>query len=129
MIVMPELNDIAKSTLPLVEMMGGVDSSFSMEPDEMRTLVVETERAWQSLGKVKYGPTEKETVSLVFRRSIYVVEDMRKGEVFTKENLRIIRPGYGLQPKHYETILGKKINKSAKKGTALLWDMIEGSNC
>ncbi|MDL2123082.1 MAG: pseudaminic acid synthase [Deltaproteobacteria bacterium] len=108
---------------------GGVDSSFSMEPDEMRTLVVETERAWQSLGKVKYGPTEKETASLVFRRSIYVVEDMRKGEVCTKKNLRIIRPGYGLQPKHYETILGKKINKSAKKGTALLWDMIEGSNC
>jgi sialic acid synthase SpsE len=76
----------------------GVDSSFSMEPDEMRTLVVETERAWQSLGKVKYGPTEKETAFLVFRRLIYVVEDMRKGDVFTKENLKIIRPGYGLQP-------------------------------
>jgi len=103
---------------------GGVDSAFSMEPDEMRALVTETKRAWQALGKVSYGPTEKETVSLVFRRSIYVVEDMRKGDVFTKENLKIIRPGYGLQPKHYETILGKKINKSAKKGTALLWDMI-----
>ena len=90
----------------------------------MRTLVVETERAWQSLGKVKYGPTEKETASLVFRRSIYVVEDMRKGDVFTKENIRIIRSGCGLLPKHYEAILGKKINKSVKKGTALLWDLI-----
>lgn len=104
---------------------GGVDSSFSMEPDEMRTLVVETERAWQSLGKIKYGPTEKETASLVFRRSIYVVEDMRKGDVFTKENLRIIRPGYGLHPKHYQTILGKKIKKSAQRGTAFSWDMME----
>lgn len=108
---------------------GGVDSTFSMEPDEMRTLVIETERAWQSLGKIKYGPTEKEKASLVFRRSIYVVEDMKKGDVFTKENLKIIRPGYGLQPKHYETILGKKIKKSVQRGTAFSWDMIEESNC
>ena len=90
----------------------------------MRTLVVETEKAWQSLGKVKYGPTEKETASLVFRRSIYVVEDMRKGDVFTKENIRIIRPGYGLHPKHYETILGKKIKKSVQRGTAFSWNLI-----
>jgi N-acetylneuraminate synthase len=103
---------------------GGVDSVFSMEPDEMRTLVAENQRAWQSLGKVKYDPTEKEKVSFVFRRSIYVVENMRKGDVFTKKNLRIIRPGCGLPPKHYEAILGEKINKSVKKGTALLWDLI-----
>ena len=103
---------------------GGVDSSFSMEPDEMRTLVVETERSWQALGKVKYGPTDKEATSLVFRRSIYVVEDMKKGDVFTENNLRIIRPGNGLLPKHYESILGKKTNKSVKKGTAVLWDLI-----
>ena len=90
----------------------------------MRTLVIETEKAWQSLGKVKYGPTEKETASLVFRRSIYVVEDMRKGDVFTKENIRIIRPGYGLHPKHYKTILGKKIKESVQRGTAFSWNLI-----
>ncbi|MBU0729463.1 MAG: pseudaminic acid synthase [Proteobacteria bacterium] len=104
---------------------GGVDSSFSIEPAEMRALVVEAENAWKSLGTITYGPTEKETASLVFRRSIYVVEDMNKGDVFTKDNLRVIRPGYGLQPKHYEAIIGKKINKSVTRGTALLWDLID----
>ena len=110
-------------------MFDGVDSSFSMEPDEMRTIVVESERAWQSLGKVKYGPTEKETSSLVSRCSIYVVDDMKNGDVFTQENLGIIRPDYGLQPKHDEIILGKKIKKSVPRGTAFLWDMIEESHC
>jgi sialic acid synthase SpsE len=65
---------------------GGVDSVFSMELDEMRTLVAETQRAWQALGKVEYGSTENETASLVFRRSIYDVKDMKKGDVFTKDN-------------------------------------------
>ncbi|CAK8721683.1 AFP-like domain-containing protein [Candidatus Electrothrix gigas] len=103
---------------------GGVDSTFSMEPEEMAALVTETERAWQALGKISYGPTEKEAASSVFKRSIYVVEDMMEGDVFTEHNLRTIRPGYGLPPKHYATILGKKINKSVKKGTALSWDLI-----
>ena len=80
---------------------GGVDSTFSMEPAEMAQLVIETERAWQSLGIIQDGPTEKEKLSLVFRRSLYVVEDMKAGETLTERHVRAIRPGYGLAPKFY----------------------------
>ncbi|OAT72390.1 pseudaminic acid synthase [Parageobacillus thermoglucosidasius] len=103
---------------------GGVDSAFSMEPDEMKALVIETERAWQALGEVKYGPTEKEKASLKFRRSIYVAKDMKAGEKFTKESLKIIRPGYGLPPKYYDLVLGKAVKKDVKKGTPLSWDIL-----
>lgn len=104
---------------------GGVDSAFSLEPGEMRSLVVETERAWQALGKISYGLTEKEKDSLQYRRSLYVAEDMKAGEVFTKENLRAIRPGFGLPPKYYEKILGKRISRAVKKGTPMDWCLLE----
>ena len=100
---------------------GGVDSTFSMEPEEMRQLVIESERAWQALGKINYGPTEKEKASLVFRRSLYIVEDIKAGEVLTEKNLRSIRPGYGLPPKYLDIVMGKKVNSAVKKGTALQW--------
>jgi pseudaminic acid synthase len=103
---------------------GGVDSAFSMEPIEMKQLVIETERAWQSLGKVKYGSTEAEKGSLTFRRSLYIAEDMKKGDVFTEKNLRIVRPGLGLEPKYYEILLGRKVTKNLKKGMAVKWDLI-----
>lgn len=103
---------------------GGVDAVFSLEPEEMRALVVEAERAWQALGQVSYGPTEAEKNSLVFRRSIYVVEDMKAGEVFTEKNLRVIRPGCGLAPKYYELVLGRKVAKAVAKGTPLNHEMI-----
>ncbi len=103
---------------------GGVDSAFSMEPGEMRQLVIETERAWHSLGKISYSPGEQESKSLKFRRSLYIAKDMEAGEVLTPENLRIIRPGYGLEPKYYDVLLGKKVNRSVKKGTPLSWDLI-----
>lgn len=103
---------------------GGVDSAFSMEPDEMKELVIETERAWQALGKISFGPTEKEKTSLQYRRSLYVAEDMKAGDVFTKENLRAIRPGFGLPPKYCDVFLGKRIKKSVKKGTPVSWDLI-----
>jgi N-acetylneuraminate synthase len=103
---------------------GGVDSTFSMEPDEMRALVTETERAWQSLGKISYGPTAAEKDSLVFRRSLYVVTDVRAGEAFTSENLRAIRPGLGLSPKYLEIFIGKRANRDVTKGAPLTWDMI-----
>ena len=103
---------------------GGVDSAFSMEPEEMKQLVIETERAWQSLGKVTYGPIEVEKSSIMYRRSLYIAEDMKKGEILTKKNLRIVRPGLGLAPKYYETLLGRKVNKDLKKGTALNWNLI-----
>lgn len=104
---------------------GGVDSSFSLDPEEMKILTIETERAWQSIGKVKYGPTKAEKSSLIFRRSLYVAQDMKKGEKLTEKNLRIIRPGHGLAPKYYEVLLGRKVNKNLKIGTPLKWDHVD----
>jgi len=103
---------------------GGVDSTFSIEPQEMRQLVAETERAWQALGRVSYGPTEAETASLIFRRSLYVVKDMKAGEVLTDENLRMIRPGLGLPPKFYAKSLGRAVKADVKRGTPLSWDLL-----
>lgn len=103
---------------------GGVDSTFSLEPPELTALVVETERAWQSLGAVSYGPTQAEQKSLAYRRSLYVAEDMKAGDVFTATNLRVVRPGEGLHPRHYEQLLGRRINRDAKRGTPLSWDLL-----
>ena len=104
---------------------GGVDSAFSMEPEEMKSLVAETKRAWQSLGKITYGPTDIEKGSLKFRRSLYVSKDMKKGDKFNKNNLRIVRPGYGLPPKYYNTFLGTRVNQNVKKGKAVDWNLIK----
>lgn len=103
---------------------GGVDSAFSLEPEELKNLVIETERAWQSLGKVQYGiqPTEKN--SLLFKRSIYVVKDIKQGEKFTEENIRIIRPGDGLHPRHFEKLLGTTASVNLMKGMPLSPDKI-----
>jgi pseudaminic acid synthase len=103
---------------------GGVDSAFSMEPHEMAQLAIETERAWQAMGEVHDGPTEKEKASLVFRRSLYVVEDIKSGETLTERNVRAIRPGYGLAPKFYEQVLGKKAKKDISRGTPLAHDLL-----
>ena len=100
---------------------GGVDSTFSMEPAEMTQLVLETERAWQALGKVSYGPTEAEKKSIVFRRSLYVVQDLKAGDILTKENVRAIRPGFGLPTKYLDVILGRTVNKNVVRGTPLSW--------
>lgn len=104
---------------------GGVDSAFSMEPDEMAQLVLETERAWQALGQVRYGPIEAERGSIQFRRSLYVVKDLRAGDVLTKENVRVIRPGLGLAPKYLEQVLGRRVSKDVMRGTALGWELFE----
>ena len=103
---------------------GGVDSTFSMEPAEMAQLVVETERAWQALGQVSYGPIEAEKKSIQFRRSLYVVQDLKAGEVLTRENVRAIRPGLGLPTKYFEVALGKTVKQDVQRGTALSWDLI-----
>jgi pseudaminic acid synthase len=103
---------------------GGVDSAFSMEPVEMAQLVLETERAWQALGQVAYGPTEAEKKSLQYRRSLYVVQDIKAGGVLTKENLRAIRPGLGLPTKYLEAVLGKTVNQDVKRGTGVTWELL-----
>jgi pseudaminic acid synthase len=103
---------------------GGVDSAFSLEPEEMKQLVIETERAWQSLGKVTYGPTEAEKGSTVFRRSLYITKDIKKGDVLSEKNLRIIRPGLGLSPRYYDILMGRTINQDLKKGTAVKWEHV-----
>jgi len=103
---------------------GGVDSSFSLEPAEMAQLVVETERAWQALGKVSYGVTEAEKKSLQFRRSLYIVKDLKAGDVLNKENVRAIRPGLGLPTKYLEQVQGKTVKRDVKQGTALAWDLL-----
>lgn len=103
---------------------GGVDAAFSLEPDEMRSLADECQKAWQALGKISYGPTEKEKSSLQFRRSLYVACDMKAGDVFTDKNLRVVRPGFGLPPNFHDLILGKKVNRDVRKGTPVSWNII-----
>jgi pseudaminic acid synthase len=103
---------------------GGVDSAFSMEPEEMAQLVVETERAWQALGAVSYGPTAAETKSLRYRRSLYVVEDLKAGDVLSRTNVRAIRPGLGLPTGEIDRVLGRAVTRDVAKGTALSWDLI-----
>jgi N-acetylneuraminate synthase len=103
---------------------GGVDSAFSMEPQEMAQLVIETERAWQALGKVQTGPTAKEKASLVFRRSLYVVADIKAGEKLTPANVRAIRPGNGIAPKFYDEVIGKTAKRDIARGTPLSHDLI-----
>lgn len=103
---------------------GGVDSAFSLEPDEFASLRIETERAWQSLGSIVYGGTTAEEGSRVFRRSLYISQDMKSGDVLTVENMRIVRPGFGLSPKHYDTLLGKTVKRDAVKGERVTWDLV-----
>lgn len=103
---------------------GGVDAAFSMEPHEFRALIDETDRAFEGLGKVKYGILEKEKKSLTFKRSIYVIKDLQKGDELTNENMRIIRPGLGAAPRYFDHFLGKRINKDVQRGTALTFDLI-----
>jgi len=103
---------------------GGVDASFSMEPAEFKALVEESERAFLGLGNVSYGILPEEKKSLTFKRSIYIVKDIAAGEKLTEENIRIIRPGLGLQPRFFEEVLGKRVRTDVKRGTPLSLDII-----
>ncbi|RIJ41973.1 pseudaminic acid synthase [Pontibacter oryzae] len=103
---------------------GGVDSAFSLEPEELRSLVVETERARLALGRVQYGVQRAEEKSRLFKRSVYAARDIKAGEPLTGENIRVIRPGLGLAPKHYDTLLGKTAKQDIKAGTPLKWEMV-----
>jgi len=104
---------------------GGVDSAFSMEPDEMALLVENAQIAWKSLGSVSYGPSATEKASLSYRRSLYIVENMAAGDALSEHNMRAIRPGYGLPPKHYEELLNRKVNRDVERGTPISWDLFD----
>lgn len=104
---------------------GGVDSAFSMEPAEMAQMVIESHRAWQALGNICYGATDIERKSIKFRRSLYIVRDLKAGDRLTKDNIRAIRPGYGLAPKFLENVLGRTVKQDTKRGTALSWELLK----
>jgi pseudaminic acid synthase len=103
---------------------GGVDSAFSLEPAELKMLVVETERAWQAMGSVRFGGLAAEAQSKTHRRSLYIVQDLQPGDVLTRDNVRAIRPGLGLPPRELDRILGMRVQRAAPRGTALSWDLL-----
>ena len=90
----------------------------------MKLLVEESERAWLSIGRVNYDLSQAEKKSRIFQRSIYISQDLKKGDILNKKNLRIIRPGYGLSPKYYEDLIDVKVNQDIKKGTPFSWDFV-----
>ena len=103
---------------------GGVDSAFSIEPLELKILVDDCKRAFLSLGNVKYGLTSDEINMVKFKRSVYVSKDVKKGELFSKKNIRVIRPGFGIKPKYFDLIIGKKSKYDIPAGKPLSWDLI-----
>jgi len=103
---------------------GGVDSAFSLEPEELSMLIAESRNAWEAIGRVSYGPTDGERNSLIFRRSLYIAEDMRPGDALNHENLRVVRPGSGLHPRYYEDLIGKQVRHTLAKGTPVTWEIL-----
>ena len=103
---------------------GGVDASFSLEPQELRALTEETERAWLAMGTTAFGPTKAEQPSLALRRSLYIVADLKAGAVLTRDNLRAIRPGLGLPPKHFDELLGRRVARDVARGTPMQWNLL-----
>lgn len=103
---------------------GGVDAAFSLEPQELKALVEESERAFLALGNIQYGVQKAEQKSLFYKRSIYVSRDIKAGEAFSKENIRVIRPGNGLAPKYFDEVLGKVAKTDIKTGTPLTWELL-----
>jgi len=103
---------------------GGPDAAFSLEPDELKALCKNARLAWQALGSVRYEKTESEKGNVQFRRSLYIVEDIKAGDVLEARNLRSIRPGFGLPPEFYDILLGKRVNCDVARGTPMSWDLI-----
>lgn len=103
---------------------GGADDSFSIEPHELKALCRDTKTAWRALGKVTYERTEAEKGNVKFRRSLYAIKDVSAGEVFTAENVRSIRPGFGLKPKYYEKVIGSVAKKAISRGEPLSADYV-----
>lgn len=103
---------------------GGPDDSFSLEPAELAALCRDCKTAWQALGQVDYGRKSSELGNVKFRRSLYFVKDMRAGEIISPDAVRSVRPGFGLPPKHYDTVVGKRIKHDVIAGTPLAWDLL-----
>jgi pseudaminic acid synthase len=103
---------------------GGVDSAFSIEPPELAALVRETGNAWLALGEISYGARGREKNSMVYRRSLYVTQDISKGDVLTADNVRAIRPGLGLPVKYLDVLLGMRVTRDVQRGTPLSWDIV-----
>lgn len=103
---------------------GGVDAAFSLEPQEMKALVQETARAHEAIGTVKFGPTDAEKTSLIFRRSIYVVEPIEAGALISADKIRVIRPGLGAAPRDFDRLVGRTAKQDLAKGTPLTWDVV-----
>ncbi len=99
-----------------------------MEPSEFKAMMLATRQAWQSIGQISYGPTEQEIGSVAFRRSLYAVVDIKAGEQLTSSNVKSIRPGLGLAPKHWDKVLTQYAKADITCGTALSWDLLTGSN-
>lgn len=116
---------IIEKHLTLSRATGGPDSSFSLEPHEFKMMVEAVRVAEKALGKAHYSASSEEAKSRVFRRSLFVVKDMKKGDAFTEENVRSIRPGYGLHPRHFHEVMGKKISRDIKRGEPLDWSIIQ----
>jgi len=104
---------------------GGPDAAFSLEPEEFAEMTKSCRTVWEALGSVNYDRTAAEADSMVFRRSIYVTEDIGQGEAFTVDNVRSIRPGFGLKPKYLSTVLESKASRAISRGTALDWTMVQ----
>ena len=103
---------------------GGVDSAFSLEPHELHEMTEQVKKAYQAIGRPYYGPTKTEEKSLVFRRSLFVIKDIKVGEVITDAHIGVIRPGYGLKPKYLPDVIGKKAVEDVKRGTPINFDMV-----
>ncbi|MBZ5599819.1 MAG: pseudaminic acid synthase [Acidobacteriia bacterium] len=116
---------IIEKHLTLSRSLGGPDSAFSLEPDEFKAMVDAVRTAQRALGDVHFGLAAKEASSRVFRRSLFVVEDVPKGQAFTTGNVRSIRPAHGLHTRHLPEILGKRATRDVRRGTPLSWDLIE----
>lgn len=104
---------------------GGPDAAFSMEPEEFKTMVNSIRNVEKALGKVTYDLTYKQKKSREHSRSLFVVEDIKKGEIITEKNVRSIRPNFGMHTRYYEEVLGKKVKEDLPKGTPLKWEFIE----
>lgn len=118
---------VIEKHLTLARTDGGPDAAFSLEPEELKNLVESIRITEKAIGAPHYGPGKKEIENVNFRKSLFIVKDVEKGEVFTEKNVRSIRPGYGLKPKYYDEVIGKKAARNMKKGTALSWELLENN--